>query len=96
MTKIDGKTALLDEWNIESMHWLLDVDLLEDKCRVEDKTVQRNINILRKAAINLIRKFKMKNPNGKNRKRSFSTIMFDCLLDPNYILDVLKYARWLD
>ena len=46
------------EWSVESMHWLLDMHFEEDWCRVEDKNIQQNFNILRKAAINLIKLFK--------------------------------------
>ncbi len=34
------------EWSVESMHWLLDVHFSEDLCRVENKNVQKNLNIL--------------------------------------------------
>ena len=39
------------EWSVESMHWLLDMHFEEDWYRVEDKNIQQNLNILRKAAI---------------------------------------------
>ena len=48
------------EWSVESMHWILDVQFDEDNCRVEDNHVQRNLNILRKLAINLVKLFKEK------------------------------------
>lgn len=48
------------EWRMETMHWLLDVHFEEDHCRVEDKNVQQNLNMLRKIAINLIKKHKEK------------------------------------
>ena len=38
------------EWSVESMHWLLDVHFEEDFCRVEDKNIQQNLNMLRKLA----------------------------------------------
>ena len=66
------------EWSVESMHWLLDVHFGEDFCRVEDKTVQQNLNILRKFALSIIKTFKMKTSS----KRPLSHIMFDCLLHP--------------
>ena len=74
------------EWAVESMHWILDVHFEEDWCRVEDKDVQQNLNILRKAAINLIKQFKAKTQS----KKALSKIMFDCLLDPMVILRVLN------
>jgi predicted transposase YbfD/YdcC len=73
------------EWSVESMHWLLDVHFAEDFCRVEDENVQQNLNIIRKIALNNVRLFKDK----KNNKRPLSKIMFDCLLEPSFLLSVL-------
>lgn len=65
------------EWAVESMHWLLDIHFDEDGCRVEDKNVQQNLNMLRKAALNTIKQFQTRT----NTKPPMSKIMFDCLLD---------------
>ncbi len=74
------------EWAVETMHWLLDVHFGEDFCRVEDRNVQQNLNMLRKAAVNLIKRHKER----AGSKRPISKIMFDCLLNPYAILDVLE------
>ena len=66
------------EWSVESMHWLLDVHFSEDFCRVEDKNVQQNLNILRKFALSIIKSFK----TTTSSKRPLSHIMFHCLLEP--------------
>lgn len=71
---------------MEAMHWLLDVHFEEDWCRVEDKTVQSNLNIFRKAAINIIKLFK----TNTESKQAISKIMLDCLLDTRLILRVLN------
>jgi predicted transposase YbfD/YdcC len=73
------------EWSVETMHWLLDVHYREDFCRVEDKDIQKNLNIVRKIALNVIKDFK----NRTNSKLAISNIMFDCLLDPHMILKLL-------
>lgn len=73
------------EWTVETMHWLLDVHFEEDYCRVEDKNVQQNLNMLRKLAINMIKQYKERSVS----KRAISKIMFDCLLDPSFICDVI-------
>lgn len=73
------------EWSVETMHWLLDVHFEEDYSRVEDKNVQQNLNMLRKLAINLIKRYKEKTAT----KRAISKIMFDCLLAPSFICTVL-------
>ena len=73
------------EWTVETMHWILDVQFDEDKCRVEDNHVQRNLNILRKLAINLMKPFKQ----NACLKKPLSHIMFDSLLDPENLLKVI-------
>ena len=74
------------QWSLESLHWLLDVHFGEDFCRVEDRNVQQNLNIIRKTALNCLRRHKEKTGS----KRPLSKIMFDCLLDPHYILEILS------
>jgi len=73
------------EWSVETMHWLLDVHFDEDFCRVEDRNVQQNLNIVRKIALNTIKGYK----NRTASKRPISKLMFDCLLEPGNILSVL-------
>ena len=72
------------EWSVESMHWLLDVHFSEDFCRVEDKNVQQNLNILRKFALSIIKSFK----TTTSSKRPLSHIMFHCLLEPNALVSL--------
>lgn len=74
------------EWSVETMHWLLDVHFREDYCRIEDRNVQQNLNMLRKLAINLIKIYKEKTAS----KRAVSKIMFGCLLDPSLICDIFE------
>jgi len=74
-----------NEWAVESMHWLLDVHFGEDFCRIEDTNIQQNLNIVRKVALNSIRDYK----NKMKSKRPLSKIMFDCLMDCAFILQVL-------
>ena len=73
------------EWSVESMHWLLDVHFCEDFCRVEDKDVQQNLNIIRKIVLNSIKVYKEKS----GAKLPLSKIMFNCLLEPEFLLAVL-------
>lgn len=73
------------EWSVESMHWLLDVHFGEDFCRVEDSNVQQNLNMARKAALNMVKLYKKRTA----QKLPLSNIMFNCLLDPETILYVL-------
>jgi predicted transposase YbfD/YdcC len=66
------------EWSVETLHWLLDVHFREDFCRVEDKNVQENMNMVRKIALNTIKHYKEKT----HSKCPISRIMLGCLLDP--------------
>ena len=75
------------EWSVETMHWLLDVHFGEDFCRVEDRVVQQNLNIVRKIALNCIKLFKEKSGN----KQPLSKIMFNCLLEPLKMLDIFAF-----
>ena len=74
------------EWSAETTRWLPDVRFEEDKCRMEDKGVQRNLNMLRKLSLNLIRLFKQRTKS----KKAFSHIMLDCLLDPYHLTEVIS------
>ena len=73
------------EWTVEAMHWLLDVHFCEDYCRIEDKNVQQNLNIVRKIVLNSIKRHKDKTKD----KRPVSKIMLGCLLEPQNLLDIL-------
>ena len=74
------------EWAVETLHWLLDVHYGEDYCRVENRTIQQNLNLLRKFSISLLKQYKTR----ASSKRAMSKIMLDCLLDPRYICAVLE------
>ena len=65
-------------WSVETMHWLLDVHFAEDSCSVETREVQEQLNVFRKMALNLIKRYKEK----EKSKRPISKIILDCLLDP--------------
>jgi hypothetical protein len=71
------------------MHWLLDVHFREDFCRVEDKNVQENMNMVRKIALNTVKHYKEK----AGPKRPISRIMLDCLLDPLKISSLLLHLQ---
>lgn len=74
------------EWTVEAMHWLLDVHYGEDYCRIENRTAQQNLNLLRKFSISLIKLYKGRTAS----KKPMSHIMLDCLLEPSYLSTVLE------
>ena len=65
------------------MHGLLDVHFEEDWCRVEDKIIQKNLNIFRKCTINLIKLYKSES------KKTISNITLDCLLYFDSLLQIV-------
>lgn len=69
------------EWAVETMHWLLDVHYGEDYCRIENRTLQQNLNLLRKFSLGLIKQFKSRSAS----KKALSKIMLDCLLEPSLL-----------
>lgn len=58
----------------------------EDSCRVEDCNVPQNLNMLQKATINLIKEYKER----AVPKHSLSKSIFDCLINPYCISDILE------
>jgi len=71
------------EWGVESMHWLLDVHFDEDRTRAFNGNTQKNLNIIRKIAFNLIADFKKHTDN----KKPMSGIMRSCLFDVDFLDD---------
>ena len=74
-----------EEWSVESMHWLLDVHFDEDRCRVQSKNVQQNLNMLHKCALNIIRIYKRETQS----KLPLNGIMFRALMNPQALLPLL-------
>lgn len=58
----DGKGNLIvneeQAMVVRRMHWLLDVHYSEDYCRIANKTAQQNLNLLRKFALSLLKRYK--------------------------------------
>ena len=77
------------EWSVESMHWLLDVHFSEDFCRVEDKNVQQNLNMVRKIVFNSVKSYKTKTGD----KKPISKIMLNCLLEPSALISILDIEQ---
>ena len=73
------------EWPVESMHWLLDIHFDEDKCRIESKNIQQNLNMLHKAALNIVRIYKRESQS----KPALNGIMFRALMKPHDLLPLL-------
>ena len=76
--------AIRDHWGIEnSVHWILDVVFNEDQCRVRKDHAPENLAIMRRIALNLLRK-------EKTAKSGIQAKRLQCAWDENYFLKVLS------
>ena len=75
-------------WQIESFHWLLDINYDEDASRVRNSNSQICLNLLRKYSISILKKYI---DNHEVKRKALSANMRKCLLNEEYLIDVLKY-----
>jgi predicted transposase YbfD/YdcC len=63
-------TAIRRHWQIENrLHWVLDVTFNEDHCRMRDRNAVQNFSLLRKIAINLVRRHHASKASLKGRRK---------------------------
>lgn len=75
-----------EHWQIESMHWFLDVVMKEDECRIVSQNGLKNLNVLKKLAMAM-----HKNHIGTQKKKiSMKRNMHRCLLNDDLLVDVIK------
>jgi len=74
-----------EHWKIESMHWMLDVVLSEDKCRFWNENAHITLNILRKYALLLQKQFISALP----KKASVKKNMLNCLMNDKLLLKII-------
>lgn len=78
--------SIRSHWGIEnSLHWVLDVALKEDDCRIRKDNAPQNFAVLRQIAVNLLGK-------EKRVKRGIKNKQFLAAMDNNYLLNVLALA----
>jgi len=78
--------SIRSHWGIEnSLHWVLDVALKEDNCRIRKDNAPQNFAVLRQIAVNLLGK-------EKRVKRGIKNKQFLAAMDNNYLLNVLALA----
>jgi len=75
-------------WRIESMHWQLDVVFSEDDCRILNSNGQKSMNIFRKFALAIHKKYVNLLP--QKTKPSLKKNMLKSLLSDEHLLAVLK------
>ncbi len=62
--------AIRRHWQIENrLHWVLDVTFNEDHCRIRDRNAVQNFSLLRKIAINLVRRHQTSKASLKGRRK---------------------------
>jgi len=73
-------------WGIENkLHWHLDVSFGEDASHIQNRNRAENMNILRKAALALLKQ--------NDAKGSINTKQFKAALNPDYLQEVLQGAK---
>jgi len=76
--------AIRDHWGIEnSVHWVLDVAFKEDRSRVRKDHAPENLAVIRRIALNLLRK-------EKSAKGGLQAKRLQCGWDENYFFKVLS------
>lgn len=74
--------SVRDHWQVESMHWCLDMSFREDESRVRKEDGPENLSVLRKIALNLLKK-------EKTLKVGIETKRLNAGWDEKYLLKVL-------
>ncbi len=81
--------AVRKHWYVENkLHWVLDVIFKEDYCRVRTGNGAENLNIIRKIALNTIKRDKSVKTSIKNKRKM-------CGWDDSYALNILKNMKAL-
>ena len=76
--------AVREHWGIEnSVHWILDVAFNEDRSRVRKDHAPENLAVMRRIALNLLRK-------EKTAKGGIQAKRLQCAWDENYFFKVLS------
>lgn len=78
-----------EHWNIESMHWLLDVVFSEYTSRFLSENAHLWLNVFRKYALAVQKKYVSSLPKKPSAKRH----LMDCLLSDQTLLKVISETR---
>jgi predicted transposase YbfD/YdcC len=77
--------AVRGHWGVEnSLHWVLDVQMNEDRCRVCDRTAAQNLATLRVFCLNLLRQDKQHKVGVRAKQKAAGW-------SPQYLLSLLKF-----
>ncbi len=79
--------SIRSHWGIEnSLHWVLDVALQEDDCRIRKHNAPENFAVLRCIAVNLL-------GQEKSRKIGIKNKQFLAAMDDEYLSQVLQLSQ---
>lgn len=73
--------AVRSHWEIESMHWVLDVNFREDDSRTRERTLGNNLSWLRRFAVTLLKRHRIND--------SIRGKMVRCMLNTEFLTEVL-------
>lgn len=78
--------SVRSHWGVEnSLHWVLDVALREDDCRIRKDNAPENFAVMRRLAVNLL-------GHEKSHKRGVKNKQFLAAMDNDYLTKVLAAA----
>ena len=81
--------GIRNHWTVESMHWSLDVSMNEDQCRVRKGKGAENLSRLRRIAMNQLKGWQPKKPNGKPLKVGLKIKQQMCAGNPNFLMEAI-------
>jgi predicted transposase YbfD/YdcC len=82
--------AIRQHWGVENqLHWRLDVSMNEDQCRLRVRHGAENFSRLRRIALNKLRRWEIKKPNGKIRKTSLRLKQKACGWSRKFLIEAL-------
>lgn len=82
--------AIRQHWGVENqLHWRLDVSMNEDQCRLRIRHGAENFSRLRRIALNKLRRWEIKKPNGKIRKTSLRLKQKACGWSRKFLTEAL-------
>ena len=74
--------AVRKHWNVESFHWILDVNFREDYCRARKDYEAENMAVARHMAVNLLKR-------DKTSRLSIEKKRYKCVLNTNYLSKII-------
>jgi predicted transposase YbfD/YdcC len=77
--------AVRGHWDIESMHWVLDVNFGEDESRTRERTLGNNLSWLRRFAVTLLKRHPIKD--------SLRGKMIRCMMNTEFLTEVLTIQQ---